>query len=146
MSMISASDTPTLSLRGVAKRYDDFDLGPIDLDLEPGMVLAFVGPNGAGKTTTLHCAMGLVRPEKGEVRICGRINDPHRPEWKRDVGFVGEAQGYYQNWTVARNLRFIESFYPEFDRGRAESLAKRFGLRMGKRIGALSRGGRANSG
>lgn len=143
MSTIPANDSPTLSLRGVAKRYDDFDLGPIDLDLEPGMVLAFVGPNGAGKTTTLHCAMGLVRPDRGEVKICGRVNDPHRPDWKHDVGFVGEVQGHYQSWSVAQNLSFVESFYRDFDRSRAEALAKRFGLKMGKRVGALSRGGKA---
>lgn len=143
MSPNSTADAPTLSLRGVSKHYDDFDLGPIDLELEPGMVLAFVGPNGAGKTTTLHSTMGLVRPDNGVIEVCGRVNDTNRPDWKQDVGFVGEIQGHYQSWTVEQNLRFIERFYRNFDRVRAEALAKRFGLRLAKRVGELSRGGKA---
>ncbi len=58
-------DTPVLALRGLTKSYGaaprGFRLGPLDLELEPGQVLAFVGPNSAGKTTTLHTIMNLVR-------------------------------------------------------------------------------------
>ena len=143
MNEMKSQDAPTLSLRGVYKQYDDFALGPLDLEIEPGTVLAFVGPNGAGKTTTMHCTMGLVRRDGGEIEVCGQPNDPHRPEWKQDIGFVGELQGHYRGWTVEANLHFLAKFFRDFDRTRALQLADRFGLQLEKKVGALSRGGRA---
>lgn len=135
--------TPILSLSGVTKSYGDFRLGPLDLTLEPGQVLAFVGPNGAGKSTTLHAIMHLLRRDGGEIEICGKANDPEDPSWKQHIGFVGEAQGFFRSWSVRRNLSFIGRFYEGWDSGRAEALARRFDLALGKPVGALSRGNRA---
>jgi len=44
-------------------------LDSVDLSLEPGQLLALLGPNGAGKTTLLRVALGLVRPDRGRVRL-----------------------------------------------------------------------------
>jgi ABC-2 type transport system ATP-binding protein len=41
----------------------------------PGAMFGFCGANGAGKTTTMRIAMGLVRPDAGEVRWAGRALD-----------------------------------------------------------------------
>ena len=136
-------EAPLLSLSGVTKHYDDFQLGPLDLVLEPGQVLAFVGPNGAGKSTTLHAVMRLLRPDGGEIRIGGIDNDPANPAWKQHIGFVGEAQGFFRGWSVRRNLDFIGRFYERWDSDRAESLARRFDLALDKPFAALSRGNRA---
>ena len=61
--------------KNLIKTYPDFKLGPLALDLAPGMVLGFVGPNGSGKSTTMHCLAGLVRPDSGSMEIFGREND-----------------------------------------------------------------------
>ena len=136
-------ETFALTLRGLTKSYGDFRLGPLDLDLELGRVVAFVGPNGAGKTTTLQSIMRLVRPDGGEVKIHGRVNDPQDVRWKEEVGFVGEAQGFYQDWTVEKNLEFLGRFYGGWDHGFASGLARRFDLRLDKKAKTLSKGNRA---
>lgn len=38
----------------------------------PGQVTGLVGPNGAGKTTLLRLGLGLLAPDKGQVRLLGR--------------------------------------------------------------------------
>ena len=55
------------SLIGLTKRFTGFQLGPLDLVLKPGTVLALVGPNGSGKTTTLNCMAGFMLPRYFDV-------------------------------------------------------------------------------
>ncbi|MEM6795743.1 MAG: ABC transporter ATP-binding protein [Acidobacteriota bacterium] len=138
-----AGGVSALSLRGVTKRYGDFELGPLDLELEAGTVLAFVGPNGAGKTTTLHAIMGLVTRDEGAIEIFGRANDPQAVDWKRDVGFVGEARGFYRSWTVEKNLAFLARFHRDWKSSEVHALARRLDLNLKKPVRALSEGGRS---
>jgi iron complex transport system ATP-binding protein len=44
-------------------------LAEVSLALEPGQLLALLGPNGAGKTTLLRVALGLLRPDRGQVLL-----------------------------------------------------------------------------
>lgn len=44
-----------------------FRLGPLDLNLKPGALLAVIGPNGSGKTTLLKTLAGLIPPLSGRV-------------------------------------------------------------------------------
>lgn len=46
-----------------------FELGPLDLEVAGGDVVAIVGRNGAGKTTLLRCIAGLHKPSRGSVTI-----------------------------------------------------------------------------
>ena len=126
----------------VVKKYPDFKLGPLNFELEPGVVLAYVGPNGAGKTTTLHCLTGLVRPEEGEMQIYGQVNDPFYTDWKLDVGYVGDIPVFHEHWTAERNLRFLSQFYNNWSHDFVEELARKISLPLEKRAKNLSSGNR----
>ena len=65
-------------LSGLIKCWPGFQLGPLDLTLAPGTVLALVGPNGSGKTTTLNCMAGLIVPDEGGTEIYGSPVHPAR--------------------------------------------------------------------
>lgn len=73
--VFSGTDWHRLSLRNITFSYDDpsdnFILGPIDLDLQPGEVVFIVGGNGGGKTTFARVITGLYPPSTGEVRLDG---------------------------------------------------------------------------
>jgi energy-coupling factor transporter ATP-binding protein EcfA2 len=56
--------------------------------LWPGEIVALVGPNGAGKSTLLRTLNGLVRPQRGEVRVCGK------PVGQRPVAELARVVGY----------------------------------------------------
>ena len=134
--------TKAFSFRDVVKTYPEFRLGPLNLELEPGIVLGYIGPNGSGKTTTMHCLTGLVKAESGEMEIFGRRNNPHKPEWKLDIGYVGDVHVFYERWTGEKNLKFLSQFYPDWSDERALELAKRFRLPLNKRAKDLSSGNR----
>jgi ABC-2 type transport system ATP-binding protein len=127
-------------LDGLTKSFPGFQLGPVDLVLEPGTVLALVGPNGAGKTTTLNCIAGLVVPEAGGTEVFGATVSPNQTDYRREIGYVGEEIGFFRRWTASRNLRYLADQMPGWSTARATSLADRFGLPLDKPVSKLSRG------
>ena len=60
---------PAVRLKGVTKDFGDVHaVRGIDLEIEPGEMVAFLGPNGAGKTTTIDMILGLSHPTQGRSR------------------------------------------------------------------------------
>ena len=88
-------------------------------------MLALVGPNGAGKTTTLNCMAGLMVPDEGGTEVYGAPVYPDRTEYRRDVGYVGEENGFFQRWTAGRNLDFLAKQLPGWSSDRARRLSER---------------------
>ncbi len=69
-----------LSISGLFFSYKDTNiLENIDIKLHKGKILSVVGPNGTGKTTLLKCIAGIMKPEKGTIRI----NDKDASRMKR---------------------------------------------------------------
>ncbi|PHE27756.1 ABC transporter ATP-binding protein [Bacillus pseudomycoides] len=64
--------SPALQLLNLYKRFgDSIAVNHIDLMVPSGSFYGVVGPNGAGKTTSLSIAVGLLRPDGGDVKIFG---------------------------------------------------------------------------
>jgi len=72
--------------------------------IDKNAVTGFVGPNGAGKTTSIKMILGLVRPERGFIRINGL--DPRATSSRTGVSFLSERPYFYDHLTVAETLRF----------------------------------------
>jgi len=73
---------------------------------EHGEVFGLLGPNGAGKTTALMMLSGLLKPDKGVVRIGGQ-EDPTRSEVRRNMGLAPQSLAIYDDLTAEENLRFM---------------------------------------
>jgi ABC-2 type transport system ATP-binding protein len=65
----------------------------VSFGVAQGETLGLVGPNGAGKTTSIKIALGLVRPDRGAVRLFGR--ERTRAELAR-LGYAPESPYLYQ--------------------------------------------------
>ena len=61
-----------LELHGLEKRYPDFALGPIDLELPGGTVCGLIGENGAGKSTTIKLILDMIDGDAGTVKLFGQ--------------------------------------------------------------------------
>jgi ABC-2 type transport system ATP-binding protein len=75
-----------LQAEGLVFRYPaGFTVGPIDLDLAPGLAL-LRGPNGSGKTTLLRLMCGGLFPTAGKIWVCG--GDPAEHPVRRHVSLL----------------------------------------------------------
>lgn len=55
------------------KDGDFWALHDVSFQLEPGDAMAIIGPNGSGKSTALKLLSGILRPDRGGVRVRGRL-------------------------------------------------------------------------
>jgi ABC-2 type transport system ATP-binding protein len=136
---------PVIELAGVEKAYRFFRLSDLQLRLDAGQIMGFVGPNGAGKSTTIRILMGMVRQDRGEVRVLGRSMPREQAAAKRDIGFVAEDMRLHGAATLAWHMRFCASIYPDWDARYADTLARRFTLHRDQAIKALSHGERVKA-
>lgn len=96
-----------IEARGLTKRYGRATaVEGLDLEVRAGEVFGLLGPNGSGKTTTILMLLGLTEPSAGTVRVLG--HDPLREPLavKREVGYLPDAVGFYDNLTARENLRY----------------------------------------
>ncbi len=94
-----------LEFDGLHKSFgDNRVLDGVGFAVAPGSMYGFCGSNGAGKTTTMRIAMGLVRPDAGEVRWRGRALDEGL---RRRIGYMPEERGLYPKMRVGEQVAYF---------------------------------------
>lgn len=91
-----------------------------------GQVTTVLGPNGAGKTTTIECALGLQRPDAGEVRVLGTDPWQASPDHRSRVGVMLQDGGLPVGTKPVRLLRHLAAFHRS--PADVESLVDRLGI------------------
>lgn len=142
---LQAPDGAPIQIRAAVKRYRDFQLGPVDLDVPRGMVTALIGPNGAGKTTLLRLIMGLARPTSGAVRVLGAEPRNEAARLRGRVGYVPEEPFLYEELTAEWHGRFASTWIPGWNAARYRSLLERFGVPARRPVKELSKGNRVKA-
>lgn len=105
-----------------------------------GGIYGFLGRNGAGKTTAIKILAGLIKPDRGSVRVFGRDPFGFTPEDRQRVGYLSEKQILPPAVTVKRLLNFCAAIYPRWDHALADRLLVRFQIERQRMIGSLSQG------
>lgn len=130
-----------------------FDERPIIQDvnfrLEQGDFLGILGPNGGGKTTLLKLLLGLLKPDKGTIRILGQ--EPRDASHR--VGYVPQHTDFNISFPISAlelalmgrlSQARIGRRYSREDRSKVEEALKRVGMweERATPIGHLSGGQR----
>ncbi len=129
-----ASEGIALRLSALQRRFGHrLAVAGLDLEVGRGETMALLGPNGAGKTTTIGMLTGLLRPTAGDIEIEGRI------------GYCPQSNVFYDDLTVAENLRFAGALFGVGlleRRTRSVRIAHELGLgeQLNQRAGRLSGG------
>ena len=130
-----------LEFRDVHRGYGHGDvLAGLDLQIKQGEVIGLLGQNGSGKTTLIRLVMGMLKPEKGAVKVFGE--DPRRDPvaTRRRIGYVAEDQELPPFLKVRDVIGMYRGLYEKWDETFATDLMQRFELPPARRIKDLSRG------
>ncbi|MDO7906640.1 ABC transporter ATP-binding protein [Paenibacillus sp. JX-17] len=133
-----------IELKGVFKARSRQAIGPLDLKLPAGYVVALVGQNGSGKSTLMNLMTQLIQPDAGELRWFGEsYPEGLPPEVRQRIGYVPENFSVEENrMTVEQAAEFRSYWYPDWDQARFEALLDRFKVPRGTKLSKMSKGER----
>ena len=107
-------------MRGLSKSFGSVRaVRELNLDIEPGELLAVLGPSGCGKTTLLRMIAGFEQPDAGCVVVSDEVvAGPGRmvPPEKRKVGMVFQDYALFPHLTVEGNVAFGLTTRPREER------------------------------
>ena len=117
----------------------------INLDVQPGQVLALLGQNGAGKTTTVRMLTSVLVPTRGWAKVAGYDVVKHPDQVRASTGVLTEQHGLYGRMTGFEYLDFFGQVYglgSEQRLKRTNELLEYFGLGAAaqRRSGEYSKG------
>src|SRR5438309_2741600 len=109
---VQGGPAPILVCQGLAKRFGHrVAVDGVGFHIRSGERYGLLGPNGAGKTTTISMICGLLRADRGEVRVAGLPVDQQATTAKAAIGFVPQEIALYPDLTGRENLRFFARLY-----------------------------------
>ena len=135
-----------IETKNLSKAFHDFwAVDDVNLDVQPGQILALLGQNGAGKTTTIRMLTGLLRPTRGWARVAGHDVAKEPGAIRSSVGVLTEQHGLYLRMTAVEYLDFFGKVYnldAVVRKQRSDYLLEYFGLANAakRRIGEYSKG------
>ncbi|MGI9227861.1 MAG: ABC transporter ATP-binding protein [Gammaproteobacteria bacterium] len=96
-----------LSVHNLTRSFDtNTAIRNLNFDIHRGEVVALLGTNGAGKSTTLNVITGNLKPDSGDVKICG-IDIATKPKQaKNHLGYLPDIPPLYRELNVNEYLEF----------------------------------------
>ena len=132
---------PVLRLDNVTKSFDKkVVLDALSFEVPDGSVVGLLGKNGCGKTTLLKCALGILKPQGGDVRVFGE------PAWtlsghaKSMIGYVPQTPALYPWMRVRQIIDYQASFYSCWNDALVDRLLEEWQLKPSEKVGPLSVG------
>jgi polar amino acid transport system ATP-binding protein len=127
---------PIVDIRALRKSYGSNEvLKGIDLQVEPGEVIAIIGKSGSGKSTLLRCINGLEEFQSGELTVDGKPllhkNAAAMRALRQRVGMIFQGFNLFPHLTVGKNIMLAPSLVKAKDTGSGEAHARALLERVG---------------
>jgi phospholipid/cholesterol/gamma-HCH transport system ATP-binding protein len=137
--------TPKIQLSGVHKRFGSkVVLDGIDLSVNPGESLVIIGGSGTGKSVMLKSVLGLIKPDKGSIKVDGqettRMGSSAREAVNRKFGMLFQGAALFDSLKVWENVAFALIQGRGMSRTKAKDIAleKLAKVGLGAEVGELS--------
>jgi lipopolysaccharide export system ATP-binding protein len=104
-----------LSLKNLIKTFDGRRVvNSISMDITSSQVVGLLGPNGAGKTTTFYMAVGMLKPDSGQIFLDEEdvTGFPIHIRARKGIGYLPQETSIFRKLTVRENLMAILEHQP----------------------------------
>lgn len=103
--------TPVIELHAVHIAFDSPEvLRGIELSVMQGEILTIMGGSGSGKSVLLRLIAGLIKPDRGEIRIDGTdivpLNEDAMLSFRQRMGMVFQQAALFDSMSVADNIAY----------------------------------------
>src|SRR3984885_2832261 len=103
--------TAKLELTGVYKSFGNNNvLNGVDVAIEKGKSLVIIGGSGTGKSVTIKSVLGLIKPDKGSIKVDGKetttMNAHERDPLMKKFGMLFQGGALFDSLTVWENVAF----------------------------------------
>lgn len=100
-----------IEIEGLCKSFGDHVVfEDVSMDLPEGLTTAIIGPSGTGKSVLLKHIVGLMRPDRGVVRVFGvdmaAATEAELYAVRRRMGMLFQAGALFDSMTVGENVAF----------------------------------------
>lgn len=134
-----------LEVSGLYKSFgSNTVINGLDLQVPEHSVFGFMGQNGAGKTTTMKMVLGLLKPNGGNIYVCGEKVNYGETKTNRNVGYLPDVPEFYGYMKPTEYLKLcgeITGLTKNQIKERSEKLLSLVGIsNVNRRIGGFSRG------
>jgi len=103
---------PLLEVKSVSRNFQTVEaVRDVSFHITRGSIFGLVGSDGAGKSTLLRMIAGMLRPERGSIRISGFDVLAQRRQIKKIIGYMPQRFGLYQDLTVDENIEFFMDIF-----------------------------------
>ncbi|GJE58066.1 amino acid ABC transporter ATP-binding protein [Methylobacterium trifolii] len=106
----------------------------INLDVDPGEVIAIIGKSGSGKSTLLRCVNGLETIDDGSILVAGAQllpDDLHLKALRLKVGMIFQGFNLFPHLTAGRNVMLSQMVVKKTAKAPAEEMARKMLDRVG---------------
>lgn len=129
-----------LSLKNVTKRYNQFTLEHITMDIPKGSIVGLVGENGAGKTTLLKTILQMTPIQEGEILVDGQKIEDLTPRWKDQIGVILSGVEFASRMSARELGNCMRCIYHKWQDDRFEKYLRDFQIDEKKKIKDYSKG------
>ena len=134
-----------LTIENLSKDFgDNLVIDQMSFSVPKGSIFGFIGKNGSGKTTTMKMILGLLKPSKGTIEVCGERVRYGQTDTNRFIGYLPDVPEFYNYMTAYEYLKLcgeITGLSKKTIKDRSIELLGLVGLdHNNKRIGTFSRG------
>lgn len=101
-----------ITIENLVKRYKELiALDHFNLDIKEGEIFGLLGPNGSGKTTSINCILGLLKYDKGTIKVFGKDMAGNPRDIRQKIGVVMQNVAVFDELTVYDNIDYFCGLY-----------------------------------